>query len=72
LGSSIEHRQKILDIYKARFKFNPEVDYINITPRPQNYEMFLVDHFSLNPKILERILKIGFKSGINTLRKLNI
>lgn len=67
-----EHRQKILDIYKTRFKFNPEVDYINITPRPQNYEMFLVDHFSLNPKILERILKIGFKSGINTLRKLNI
>jgi predicted acylesterase/phospholipase RssA len=67
-----EHRQKLLDIYKTRFKFNPDVEYINITPRPQNYEMFMVDHFSLNPKILERIVKIGFKSGINTLRKFNI
>jgi predicted acylesterase/phospholipase RssA len=67
-----EHRQKLLEVYKTRFKFNPDVEYINITPRPQNYEMFMVDHFSLNPKILERIVKIGFKSGINTLRKFNI
>lgn len=67
-----EHREKILDIYKTRFKFNPNVEYINITPRPQNYEMFMVDHFSLNPKILERIVKIGFKSAINTLRKYSV
>lgn len=67
-----EHREKLLDIYKTRFKFNPDVEYINITPRPQNYEMFMVDHFSLNPKILERIVKIGFKSAINTLRKYSV
>lgn len=64
-----EHRDKILGIISERIKFNPNVDYIYIHPRPQNYEMFFVDHFSLNPKILERIVKIGFKSAIHTLRQ---
>lgn len=62
-------RIKLLEIFNQRFNHNSETDYIHITPRPQNYEMFMVDHFSLSPKILERILRIGFRSGINTLRK---
>lgn len=64
-----EHRDQLLKIFNSRFNHNAETEYIHITPRPQNYEMFMVDHFSLNPKILERIVRIGFKSGINTLRK---
>lgn len=62
-------REKLLDIFNQRFNHNRDCDYIHITPRPQNSEMFMVDHFSLSPKILERIVRIGFKSGINTLRK---
>lgn len=64
-----EHREKILDLIKTRFNYKSDVDYIYINPRPQNYEMFFVDHFSLNPKILERIVKIGFKSAIQALRR---
>jgi predicted acylesterase/phospholipase RssA len=67
-----EHRQKVLDIIKKRVNFRPEVDYIFVSPRPQNYEMFFVDHFSLNPRILERIVRIGFKSTINVLRRYDI
>jgi predicted acylesterase/phospholipase RssA len=67
-----EHREKLLKIIRDRVDHRPEVDYIYIHPRPQNYEMFFVDHFSLNPKILARIVKIGFKSGINTLRHFDI
>lgn len=63
-----EHREKILEIIRNRVNYRPEVDYIYISPRPQNYEMFFVDHFSLNPEILTRIVRIGFKSGINSLR----
>ena len=44
------------------------VDYIYIAPRSQNHEMFFADHFSLNPKILEKIVWVGFKAGINALR----
>lgn len=64
-----EHREQLLEIFNQRFNHNSETDYIHINPRPQNYEMFMVDHFSLSPKILERIVRIGFKSGVNALRK---
>lgn len=67
-----ENREKVLDIIRKAVNFRPEVDYIYINPRPQNYEMFFVDHFSLNPKILERIVKIGFKSALNVLRRYDI
>lgn len=67
-----EHREKILSIIRDTFNYKPEVDYIYIHPRPQNHEMFFADHFSLNPKILEKILLIGFKSAISQLRKYNI
>lgn len=67
-----EHREKILEIIKQRVNYRPEVDYIYINPRPQNYEMFFVDHFSLNPDILARIVRIGFKSAINVLRQHDI
>lgn len=65
-----EHREKLLEIIRDRVNHRPEVDYIYISPRPQNYEMFFVDHFSLNPQILERIVRIGFKSGLSALRNI--
>lgn len=64
-----EHRQKLLDIIAERANFKPDVDYLYIHPSPQDHEMFFVDHFSLNPQILEKIVKIGFRSAINVLRK---
>ncbi|MGE0631934.1 MAG: patatin-like phospholipase family protein [Pseudobdellovibrionaceae bacterium] len=67
-----EHRKKLLEIIETRARYKPEVDYIYIHPLPQNYEMFFVDHFSLNPKILTRIVKIGFKSAINVMRQYEI
>lgn len=67
-----EHREKLLEIIKQRVNFKPSVDYIYIAPRPQNYEMFFVDHFSLNPAILARIVRIGFKSAVNVLRHYDI
>lgn len=67
-----EHRDKVLSIIRNCVNYKPEVDYIYIHPRSQNHEMFFADHFSLNPKILEKILLIGFKSAISQLRKYNI
>ncbi|MBX3041395.1 MAG: patatin-like phospholipase family protein [Bdellovibrionaceae bacterium] len=65
-------REKVLEIVRQKLNFRPDVDYIHIHPRPQDYEMFFVDHFSLNPKILERIVRIGFKSTLNVLRRYDI
>ncbi len=69
LNLSVDQTKKILDTAKEKLSHNPDVDYIYISPRPQNYEMFFADHFSLNPQILEKILRIGFKSGLQVLRE---
>jgi predicted acylesterase/phospholipase RssA len=67
-----EHREKLMDILISRTNYKPNVDYIYIHPSPQDYEMFFFDHFSLNPKILSKIVKIGFKAAMATLRQYNI
>lgn len=69
LNLSIDQTKKILDLVKEKLSHNPDIDYIYIAPRPQNYEMFFADHFSLNPQILEKILRIGFKSGLQVLKE---
>lgn len=65
-------REKLLEILKQRTHYKDGVDYIYVHPSAQDYEMFFVDHFSLNPTILARIVKIGFKSGMKVLRSYNI
>ena len=72
LNLSTEVKNKILGTVKEKLSFNPNVDHIYISPRPQDYEMFFADHFSLNSALLERIVRIGFKSAISTLRSHDI
>ena len=67
-----EHREKLLDILTKRVNFRPDVDWIYIHPSPNDYEMFFVDHFSLNAAILRRIVHIGFRAGIQALRKFDL
>lgn len=69
-GLSADITKQVLRAVEKTMDFSSEVDYIYISPRPQNYEMFFADHFSLNPQILEKILWIGFKSGLSSLRNL--
>ncbi len=67
-----EDRKKILDLISKKANLNPKTEYVYIHPNPQDYEMFFVDHFSLNKEILERIVKIGFKSALKVLRRYDI
>jgi predicted acylesterase/phospholipase RssA len=67
-----EHREKLLEIVAKRVNHKPGVDYIYIHPSPQDHEMFFVDHFSLNPEILGKIVNIGFKAALQTLRKIDL
>lgn len=71
-GLPEEHREKLLEILTKRVNYKPNVDYIYIHPSPNDYEMFFVDHFSLNAEILGRIVHIGFKAGIQALRKYDL
>ncbi len=71
-GLPEEHREKLVEIITKRVNYKPNVDYIYIHPSPNDYEMFFVDHFSLNAEILGRIVHIGFKAGIQALRKYDL
>ncbi len=63
-----EHRENLRQIIMSKTRFNPAVDYIYIHPSPKDYEMFFYDHFSLNPKILGRIVRTGFKAAMTALK----
>jgi predicted acylesterase/phospholipase RssA len=71
-GLPPEHRDKLLEIISKRVNHRPGVDYIYIHPSPHDHEMFFVDHFSLNPKILGRIVHIGFRAALQALRKMDL
>ncbi len=65
-------RKKLLSELEQKIHMRPNTDYIYIHPRAQNSEMFFADHFSLNPKSLEKIVGIGFKSALSSLKQYNI
>lgn len=67
-----DQREKLIEILIEKTQHDPNVEFIYIHPSPEDYEMFFADHFSLNPKILSKIVHIGFKSAMRTLRKYNI
>lgn len=65
-----EHIDKLTEILVQRTNLNPNVDYIYIHPSPSDYEFFFADHFSLNEKVLNRLVKVGFRAAMNALRPL--
>lgn len=65
-----EHIDKLTEILVQRTNLNPHVDYIYIHPSPMDYEFFFADHFSLNEKVLNRLVKVGFRAAMNALRPL--
>lgn len=62
-------RKKLLSDLEQKIHVRPRTDYIYIHPRAQNSEMFFADHFSLNPRTLERVVGIGFKSALSSLKQ---
>lgn len=64
-----KHRKKITSILESELSLRPNNVYIYINPRPQDHEMFFGDHFNFSAKFMEKIVRIGFMSAIETLRR---
>ncbi|MAV92201.1 MAG: hypothetical protein CL676_12345, partial [Bdellovibrionaceae bacterium] len=64
------HIEKLTEILVQRTNLNPTVDYIYIHPSPSDYRFFFADHFSLNKKVLESLVKAGFRAAMESLRPL--
>ncbi len=69
---SEDQRRQILKIIEEKGNYQRDVNQIFIHPSPNDHEMFFVDHFSLNPELLSKIVHIGFKSATYHLRKHNL
>lgn len=65
-------RKKLLAELEQKIHVRPNTDYVYIHPRAQNSDMFFADHFSLNPKTLENVVSIGFKSALSSLKNYGI
>ena len=64
-------QEKILDFFESKTHFKNDVETFYIHPDPKDSDMFFTDHFSLNEKVLERIVRKGFKAAILALRNLD-
>jgi len=62
--------EELIEELEARMTYKSNVDYLYIRPRPTDYEMFLLPHFSLGRKHTERIVKKGYLSAATSLRSL--
>lgn len=64
-----KHRKKITGILEQQLAVKPNNRYIYINPRPKDHEMFFGDHFNFSTKFMEKIVRIGFMSALETLRR---
>jgi predicted acylesterase/phospholipase RssA len=64
-----KQRKKICAILEEKLAVKPDNRYIYINPRPRDHEMFFGDHFNFSSRFMEKIVRIGFMSAIETLRK---
>jgi predicted acylesterase/phospholipase RssA len=54
---------------EARLDFKEKLRYVFIHPEPRDREMFFGDHFTLNPRVLQNVVMIGYKRAMSELRK---
>ncbi len=60
--------KKTLKFFEKKFFPDRNTKILYINPSSQDYEMFSADHFSLKPKVLNKIITVGFKAAMNSLR----
>lgn len=63
--------EKLIEELQARMTYKANVDYIYIRPRPSDYEMFSLPHFSLNKTITEKIARKGFLAAMVATQKIS-
>ncbi len=66
-----KHRLKLLNILERKLDFNSDVEFIDICPKHENYELFFKSPFSLNPNTMATIVKLGHKRTHEVFKELN-
>ncbi len=64
-----EKRKSCLEALENKLGIKLNTDFIYIHPKPSNHQMFFGDHFNLSAKKMSEIVRLGFKCGVEELRK---
>ena len=68
-GIPDRQRHEICAILEKELHHRLSVDTIYIHPKPGDTQLFFGEHFTLSPKKMTAIVKCGFRSAIDILRK---
>ena len=63
-----QKRRELCEMLETKLNYDKNLDYIFISPRPQDYRLFLADHFNLSTAHMRHIVNSGFKSALACLR----
>lgn len=63
-------RKKIVGTIERKMNYRPNVKYINIFPKPENYKIFFKNSFSLNPEHATEIVSAGYKKTMEVFKNL--
>jgi predicted acylesterase/phospholipase RssA len=66
---SDELRVQCLDMLERKLACRKGVDYIYIHPKSTDHQMFFGEHFNLSARKMSEIVRIGFRSAIDVLRR---
>lgn len=65
---SNEHRRKLTSILERKLNHNPNIHFIDIFPKHENYRLFFQNSFSLNPDKMSRLVTLGYKRTMEVFR----
>lgn len=68
-GISEELRKKCLEMLERKLGTKAHIDHIYIHPKANDHNMFFGDHFNLSSRKMTEIVRSGFKSAIDILRR---
>ena len=63
------HRKDILEILEKKFHYRPNVELIDIFPRPDEYKMFFHNSFTLNPRKNSEIIALARQRTLEVFEK---
>lgn len=66
---SDSQRVQCLDLLERKLGYKRGVDYIFIHPKSSDHSMFFGDHFNLSGRKMSEIVRLGFRSAIDVLRR---
>lgn len=62
-------RKKIISILERKLHYQPNVRYIDIFPKHDQYKLFFTNSFSLNPATTSYLAKSGYKRTMEVFRQ---